>query len=153
MSEDKKKRKVSDLDGAAAEEPKRTRAGEEGGQDLVEYNDGSGGRSQAIIVSEGGIRRKSTLLGPTMLLEGHQAAVHSIKFNPDGSTLATASFDKTINLWNVRGENENFMMLEGHKNAVLDIAYSSDGLYLASCSADKVVGLWDAEVRAYMASS
>ena len=114
-------------------------------QDVVEYNDGSDG-SQAIIVSEGGIRRTSTLLGPTMLLEGHQAAVHCIKFNPDGNSLATGSFDKTIGLWNVRGECENFMLLEGHKNVVLDLDYSSDGQFLASCSADKIVALWDAEV-------
>jgi len=136
---DRSKRKASDFN---ADDIKRSRADT---QDIVEYNDGSDG-SGALIISEGGVRRTSTLLGPTMLLQGHRAAVHSIKFNPDGNTLATASFDKTINLWNVRGENENYMMLEGHKNAVLDIDYSPDGLVLASCSADTVVGLWDVEV-------
>lgn len=135
------KRKVSEVEGDE-DASKRSRSEV---QDVVEYNDGSDG-SQALIVSEGGVRRTSTLLGPTMLLEGHQAAVHCLKFNPDGNSLATGSFDKTICLWNVRGENENFMLLEGHKNAVLDLDYSPDGQFLASCSADKVVALWDAEV-------
>jgi Prp8 binding protein len=126
---------------------KRARGNMDGkrGQDLVEYNAGTDG-SKALIISDSGIKRTSTLLGPTMLVEGHKAPVHCIKFNPDGSSLASGSFDKTIQLWNVRGENENFMQLEGHKNAILDIAYSSDGQYLASCSADKIVALWDVEV-------
>ena len=165
MSAKPTKRKAGEATNPASEDdPKRLRPGEAGEghekgadvevevavapekQDIVEYSDGSDG-SKAIIVSEGGFRRTSTLLGPTMLLEGHQAAVHCIKFNPDGNSLATGSFDKTINIWNVRGENENFMMLEGHKNVVTDLAYSSDGRFLTSCSADKVVALWDAEVR------
>lgn len=135
------KRKAEDVEG----EEENVKRGRSVQSALVEYNDGSDG-SQAMIVSEGGIRRTSTLLGPTMLLRGHRAAVHCLKFNPNGTSLATGSFDKTISFWNVHGECENFMMLEGHKNAVLDIDYSPDGLFLASCSADKVVGLWDAEV-------
>ena len=142
MADHPTKRKVGEVDDAD-DASKRSRAEV---QDVVEYNAGADG-SQAIIISEGGVRRTSTLLGPTMLLEGHQAAVHCVKFNPHGNTLATGSFDKTISLWNVRGENENFMLLEGHKNAVLDLDYSADGLFLASCSADKIVALWDVEVR------
>jgi WD40 repeat protein len=34
-------------------------------------------------------------------LQGHRRIVWSVNFNPDGTKLASASFDFTIKLWNV----------------------------------------------------
>ncbi|OQR93216.1 WD domain-containing protein [Achlya hypogyna] len=89
--------------------------------------------------------RTSDLPAPTMLLTGHSAAIYSMAFSPMGKTAASASFDKTIFLWNVYGECSNYNVLYGHKNAVLQVQWSYDGSMLVSASADKTVGLWDAE--------
>ncbi|OQS02139.1 WD domain-containing protein [Thraustotheca clavata] len=89
--------------------------------------------------------RTSNLQAPTMLLTGHGAAVYSMAFSPTGKTAATASFDRSILLWNVYGDCTNYNVLNGHKNAVLQIQYSYDGSMLVSASADKTVGLWDTE--------
>ncbi|KAL6064764.1 U5 small nuclear ribonucleoprotein 40 kDa protein [Balamuthia mandrillaris] len=91
-------------------------------------------------------RRTSGLLAPIMLLTGHQAEVHTVKFDPKGKALASGSFDKRIFLWDVYGECENYAVLDGHKNAVLELHWSTDGDRLYSASADKTAASWDAEV-------
>ena len=62
------------------------------------------------------IAHSSTLLAPTMLLTGHQAAVYTLKFDPSGLQLASAGADRAIFLWDTRGECENYNVLRGHKN-------------------------------------
>eukprot|EP01029_Cantina_marsupialis_P009840 TRINITY_DN226_c0_g1_i4.p1 TRINITY_DN226_c0_g1~~TRINITY_DN226_c0_g1_i4.p1 ORF type:complete len:348 (+),score=51.97 TRINITY_DN226_c0_g1_i4:65-1108(+) len=88
-------------------------------------------------------QRTSSLSNPTLKLSGHGAPVYGCEFDPSGDNLATCSFDKTILLWKVHGECENYGMLTGHKNAVTDIHWTVDGENLVSCSADKTVSLWD----------
>lgn len=68
------------------------------------------------IVEKQEIARSSTLLAPTMLLTGHQAAVYTLKFDPTGLQLASAGADRAIFLWDTRGECDNYNVLRGHKN-------------------------------------
>lgn len=68
-----------------------------------------------------GIRRTSNLLAPIMQLVGHGGDVLGLSFSPDGSSIASCSFDRTILLWRTYDECENYMMLRGHKNAVTQV--------------------------------
>mmetsp|Transcript_15482 Transcript_15482/g.46734 ORF Transcript_15482/g.46734 Transcript_15482/m.46734 type:complete len:289 (+) Transcript_15482:358-1224(+) len=90
------------------------------------------------------IRRTSDLQAPIMLLSGHAGEVFSLKFSPDGKTIATGSHDKHLFLWNTYGDCENFMAMKGHKNAVLELHWTSDGERIISASPDKSVRAWDA---------
>lgn len=96
-----------------------------------------------LIELDPSIERTSNLHAPTMLLTGHGAAVYSVKFDPSGQNLASGSFDKTVLLWNVYGECDNYNMLRAHKNAVLEVAWGDQGHKLVSASADKTLCLWD----------
>lgn len=72
----------------------------------------TGGEIVIGTVDKLGIKRTSNLQAPIMQLIGHGAEVYSMKFNPDGQTLASGSFDKLIFLWKTFGDCPNYMMLK-----------------------------------------
>lgn len=74
-------------------------------------------------------------------LRGHQEAVYQVAFSPDGSLLATASFDGTVKLWRV-DDGVEVATLVGHSAKVLSVGFSADGRSLLSASADKTLKLW-----------
>ena len=78
------------------------------------------------------------------------SSVRSVAFSPDGSTLASASSDGTIKLWNV-STRESIATLEGHTELATAVAYSPDGTMLASGSWDMTVRLWDVSTRTNIA--
>ncbi|WP_109011553.1 PD40 domain-containing protein [Nostoc commune] len=66
----------------------------------------------------------------------------SVVFSPDGKTLAFASNDKTIKLWNLDTGKE-ITTLRGHSNYVTSVVFSPDGKTLASASRDNTIKLWN----------
>ncbi|PSB42152.1 hypothetical protein C7B67_25675 [filamentous cyanobacterium Phorm 6] len=79
-------------------------------------------------------------------LEGHSRSVISVAFSPDGKTLASASDDKTIKLWNLQTQKE-LKTLSGHSSVVISVAFSPDGKTLASASEDKTIKLWNLQTQ------
>jgi|GEM_PF-1297353 len=75
-------------------------------------------------------------------LTGHISMVNSVAFSPDGTTLASGSWDTTIKLWNV-ATGGLLRTLTGHTGYVYSVAFSPDGTTLASGSEDNTIKLWN----------
>lgn len=73
---------------------------------------------------------------------GHTAVVVSVVFSPDGRTIANASEDDTIGLWDVKTGVKK-KTFHGHTDHVNSVAFSPDGQLLASTSGDRTIRLWD----------
>ncbi|KAN0074911.1 Quinonprotein alcohol dehydrogenase-like superfamily [Elaphomyces granulatus] len=75
-------------------------------------------------------------------LEGHTNNVRTIAFSKDGKTLASASSDHTVRLWDP-ATGQCLQTLQGHTGWVNAIVFSANGKMLASASEDSTVRLWD----------
>jgi len=82
-------------------------------------------------------------------MTGHQALINQVQFSPDGRLIASASFDKSIKIWN--GINGKFVTaLRGHVSSVYQIAWSADSRLLCSGSSDSTLKVWDTKTKKLM---
>ncbi len=74
-------------------------------------------------------------------LPGHSWTVAGLAFTPDGNTLASASWDKSLKLWQVETGAE-LAVLKSHSDSVCAVCVSPDGQSLVSASQDKTLRIW-----------
>ncbi len=77
-------------------------------------------------------------------IQAHTVWVNGLVFAPDGGTLVSVSWDKTVKLWDVASGRLR-ETLSGHTDRVLRVDWSRDGRVLASSSRDQTLRLWDVE--------
>jgi WD40 repeat protein len=83
---------------------------------------------------------------PLFTLKGHDDPVYAAVFDPQNKLIATASFDKTVRLWDATSGKDLQKPLagkNGHQGQVLCLAFAPDGNLLASGGADNTVKVWD----------
>jgi cytochrome c len=90
----------------------------------------------------------STTMEELKQLIGHNAAVNTAAFSPDGRWLATAGDDNQVLLWSVNELRDTTaepipIALIGHTAKVIHLTFNADSSQLASSSWDRRVGLWD----------
>src|SRR5579875_37432 len=86
------------------------------------------------------IRREMVAL----VYRGHHNAVRGLMWSPNEAFVASASADKTVQVWNISQSDVYVYVYTGHTDAVNAVAWSYDGLHIASGSSDRTVQVWDA---------
>ncbi|MBL8865008.1 MAG: hypothetical protein JNK93_05555 [Planctomycetia bacterium] len=76
-------------------------------------------------------------------LGGHADVVSCVSFSPDGSKLASASFDKTVKLWSV-ADGKPVHTFTGHSDFVYSVAFAPKGDWYATASKDRTGRVVDA---------
>jgi len=76
-------------------------------------------------------------------LKGHEAAVMSLEFSPDGERIISGSMDGLVKVWDVN-TGEEIMTLEGHEagKGVAAIDLSTDGRRIVSIDYDGIIKVW-----------
>jgi len=77
---------------------------------------------------------------PDEVFEGHRAPIASLAVSPDGSMLASASWDDTVRLWPLGSGTKR--VLEGHSQHVNGVAFMPDGKSLISVGYDLALRIW-----------
>lgn len=117
---------------------------------LQRYKDAKGGKTEKLVSGSDDFtlflwepeESKKALARMT----GHQALINEVLFSPDGRMIASASFDKSIKLWD--GNTGKFIAsLRGHVNSVYQIAWSADSRLLVSGSADSTLKVWNIKTK------
>src|SRR6266436_3762564 len=73
---------------------------------------------------------------------GHTSRVTAVTWSPGGTQIATASYDKTVRVWDA-SQGSSIITYRGHWDRVQAVAWSPDGRRIASASEDKTVQVWD----------
>ncbi|WP_329787928.1 hypothetical protein V1227_25000 [Lentzea sp. DG1S-22] len=83
-------------------------------------------------------------------LQGHTGAVYLTSFTKDGTVLATASYDRTARLWDVRDRShpKPLAVISGHTDWLTSAVFSPDDRVLATTGNDRTIRLWDIGDRA-----
>ena len=79
----------------------------------------------------------------TKVIRGHTSVCGSVKFSPDGQTLAAGYWSDNISLWNVKGFELQTTFRGEDLDMVRSIDFSPCGNKLAATSYDKIVRVWD----------
>merc|ERR1740130_1309453 len=91
-----------------------------------------------VASGEGGLELKAEKQS------AHSSTVASVAFSPDGKTIVSGSWDRTIKVWDAASLELKAEKQSAHSDYVRSVAFSPDGKTIVSGSWDETIKVWDA---------
>lgn len=84
---------------------------------------------------------RNAVSSSSAIIRGHEDSVWSVNFSPDGNHILSASYDKSIRIWDVHS-GACIMVLKGSSEGIRYAEFSPNGKFVVSDD-DKTVCIWD----------
>lgn len=86
-------------------------------------------------------------------LQAHRWQISDLSFSPDGTRLASAGWDKEVNIWELDNLERVINLNNVHRVPITSVSWlRPNGLVICTGSADHTAALWNAETGAYITS-
>ena len=86
-------------------------------------------------------------------LQAHRWQISDLSFSPDGSRLASAGWDKEVNVWELSNLEKVATLGDMHRVPITSVSWlRPHGQILCTSSADHTAALWNAESGQYLSS-
>ncbi len=103
----------------------------------------SSGTSQAMPIKATTMPMKIPLLQQSAFTyQNHHDTVNAVAWSPDSTRIASASNDKTVQVWDALTGNNPYIF-RGHTAQVDTVVWSPNGQLVASGSVDGTIEVWD----------
>jgi small GTP-binding protein len=102
------------------------------------------GGGEAKTAAEPAAQGGERVVRELRVLKGHASTVWGVTVTPDGRTVVSCSYDKTLRVWDIE-TGQCRATFEGHTSFVRGVAVTPDGKTVISCSDDKTLKVWDIE--------
>lgn len=96
----------------------------------------------ALRTNDPSVVKVDGLFEELVTVKGHTAQINAMSFSHDGTLLASASDDHTIQLWGT-SDWQRVTTLQGHGGGVNSVSFSNNDKSLASASNDHTIMTWD----------
>lgn len=99
-------------------------------------------RKNAVMIFSSTGNQIEQMFGPPLAEQNGNEPINAIAYSPDGQTIVSGSYDNTLTLWDLEGNNPP-IVFTGHEDQVTSVAFSHDGQMIVSGSRDNTIRLWD----------
>ena len=81
------------------------------------------------------------------MLKGHKNIVSNVALSFNGRSLVSASYDRSVRIWNIRDGSSKILPVTGSPEDFLSIVCSPDGRYIAAGNSDNSIWIWDSRTH------